>query len=105
MLTHDHFVQQDAPNQWYGAYTIDTWEDFLLGRAERFRVVLEGSVAEFAVNQWLFSSYFQDDYRISPSPTLNLGVRHEFVTVPKEENGLTSALINYLDQNVKVGPM
>src|SRR3989454_6278449 len=39
-----------------------------------------------------FGSYFQDNWNVRPSLTLNLGIRHEFVTVPTEQNGLIAAM-------------
>src|SRR2546426_4808862 len=44
-----------------------------------------------------FGSYFQDNWNVRPSLTLNLGIRHEFVTVPTEENGLIAAMKSPLD--------
>jgi len=53
-----------------------------------------------ALRQMLFGSYFQDNWQIRPSLTLNLGLRHEFTTVPIDDNGLMSALINFNDPYV-----
>ena len=54
------------------------------------------------MNQMLFGTYFQDNWQVMPSLTLNLGMRYEFTTVPKETNGLSSALINFNDPWVTV---
>lgn len=58
-----------------GAYTGDNFADFLLGYAKGatrsyFRQIW-GSIADFQ------AFYFQDDYRLRPDLTLNLGVRWE----------------------------
>ena len=40
-------------------------------------------------NDW--SLFFKDDWKVSPSFTLNLGIRYEFYGAPYEHNGLTPA--------------
>jgi hypothetical protein len=35
---------------------------------------------------WHFASYFQDDYKVTPKLTLNLGLRYEYASVPYEIN-------------------
>jgi hypothetical protein len=45
------------------------------------------------------SAFFQDDWRIRPTFTLNLGVRYEFANAPKERNGFQAVL----DQASQIG--
>lgn len=40
------------------------------------------------LSQWLYAGYAQDDWRITPRITLNLGVRYEYQAVPTEANNL-----------------
>jgi carboxypeptidase family protein len=40
-----------------------------------------------------FSTFFQDDFNLKPSMTLNLGLRYEFYGVPWEANGKAAGLI------------
>jgi carboxypeptidase family protein/TonB-dependent receptor-like protein len=40
-----------------------------------------------------YAAFFQDDWRIKPRLTLNLGMRYEITTVPKEANGLQGNFI------------
>jgi Carboxypeptidase regulatory-like domain/TonB dependent receptor-like, beta-barrel len=40
------------------------------------------------MSQWLYASYMQDDWRITPRVTLNLGLRYEFQAVPTEAKNL-----------------
>jgi hypothetical protein len=49
---------------------------------------------------WVIGLYAQDDYRLTPRLTLNLGVRYEPSTVPSEKNGK-----NYGYQNLTTGTL
>lgn len=40
----------------------------------------------FELHMYQIGGYFQDDYHILPNLTLNLGLRYDYWTVPKEAN-------------------
>jgi len=69
-----------------GRIKFGSLEDFLLG--------IPGSTTFLAgdptrnISQWLFAGYAQDDWRITPRVTLNLGFRYELQGVPSEANNL-----------------
>ena len=50
-----------------------------------------------AVRQWRNFFYFQDDWRVTPKLTLNLGIRYDMLTLPKEINGNSRTLRFDLD--------
>ncbi|MGA7794861.1 MAG: TonB-dependent receptor [Candidatus Acidiferrales bacterium] len=52
-----------------------------------------------------FGFYGQDDWRITPRLTLNLGLRYEFMTVPREINGRQSRVINDFTDPFTIGPI
>ena len=54
-----------------------------------------GSDPSVYPRQSLFGLYAQDDLRVSPKLTLNLGLRYEFITVPYILHGRISNLLNY----------
>ena len=74
-----------------GSYTFLSWDDFAAGRpnqyTQRFGSTQRGH------RTWIASAFAQDDYRILPSLTLNLGLRMELYGAVKEVNGLTSNLV------------
>jgi hypothetical protein len=53
--------------------------------------------------QWLFGVYAQDDWRVRPKLTLNLGLRYEFITVPREADGKVTNVRFPTDPSVSVG--
>jgi outer membrane receptor protein involved in Fe transport len=41
----------------------------------------------YSLYQWQFGGYFQDDWRVTDELTLNLGLRYDYYTVPKAQDG------------------
>jgi outer membrane receptor protein involved in Fe transport len=92
-----------------GLWTFATLEDFLRGTVMRVEMNVAdeqglGLSPPHFVTQWQVGSYFQDNWRVRPSLTLNLGIRYEFVTIPGGDEAKTSALRNFNDPSATVGP-
>ncbi|MCH8267799.1 MAG: TonB-dependent receptor [Acidobacteria bacterium] len=88
-----------------GRYRFDDLEAFLKAEPRRFEARRPESLEPVIdMKQLYFGSYFQDNYSVLDSLTLNLGLRHEFVTVPKEVNGRSAALVHLMDPQTTVGP-
>ena len=101
--SHAFKMGVDFEHYWYqqiscsrgcnGSYTFNNLSDFLQARPLQLDVQLPGAEnPDRHMRQILFGSYFQDNWNVRPSLTLNLGIRHEFVTVPSEDNGLIAAM-------------
>ena len=84
-----------------GAYEFDSIELFLAGRPSSFA----GDAGEAAstINQRLHGFFFQDDMQVTPSLTVNLGLRYEFVTTPMSTRPNQGNLVNLTDPEVKIG--
>src|SRR5215471_1163859 len=81
-----------------GSYTFSNLAQFLQAQPQQLDVQLPGAEnPDRHMHQILFGSYFQDNWTVRPSLTLNLGIRHEFVTVPTEEKGLIAAMKSPFD--------
>ncbi|MGH9783023.1 MAG: TonB-dependent receptor domain-containing protein [Terriglobia bacterium] len=64
-----------------------TVENFLLGQPTGFLLALGELYRGF--RNWEFASYLQDTFRVKPTLTISIGLRHEVVTAPTEVNALT----------------
>jgi len=61
-------------------------EDFLAGDPSQ-ATILAGDPTR-NISQWLYAGFIQDDWRVTPRITLNLGLRYEFQAVPTEAHDL-----------------
>jgi hypothetical protein len=74
-----------------GLFTFGSIQNFLTNHPNKFQSGLAETLRTRGYRQTLFGAYIQDDWRVLPNLTLNLGVRYETVTVEKElQNQLAS---------------
>jgi hypothetical protein len=71
----------------FGEFEFDSLRSFLIGQPVAFRGVFPGSDAIKAYRRIYFAGFAQDDFKILPRLTLNLGLRYELMTVPVEASG------------------
>src|SRR6266478_2889793 len=73
-----------SPNGRMSSY--GSLSDFLNNVPDRLNALAPGGSNEVAIRESLFAGYIQDDWRARPNLTLNLGLRYEFTTLPKDAN-------------------
>ncbi len=70
-----------------GQYNFGGWAGFLQNQPTGFNAPLGQTTSPKDLRQSVVGGYVTDDYRMSSSLTLNLGVRYELATVPTETAG------------------
>ncbi len=76
---------------------------FLAGTPDILYTTLPGTDYYRGIRQSLFGLYVQDDWKVIPRLTLNLGLRYEPSTTPTDVNGRVSNLRNFTDATPTVG--
>lgn len=84
-----------------GEFTFESLPAFLANRPLRFRALMPGTDAVRAYRQEVFSWYVQDTIRLSRRLTLELGLRHEWMTVPRETSGRIAVLEQLTDTSMR----
>lgn len=86
-----------------GTFSFRTIEDFLKANPYLFNSEAPGSDTQRAWRQTIFGFYVQDDVKLKQHLTVNVGLRYEFVTIPKEIHGKASYLSRVTAPEVTMG--
>ena len=102
-LTH-HLLNFTSSSFLSGAYTFTSLTNFLQNRPSRLNIRINNSPKlDRNIQMFVGGFFLQNDLRLTPHFTLNLGVRYEPYSVPRETNELESMLKDPMDPAYTVG--
>ena len=87
-------VADTDPN---GIWIFNDWPSFLANTPHKFQGGIASTLSPRNLRQNILGFYLQDDWRWKPNLVLNLGLRYELSSVPKETAGKTANLRNIED--------
>jgi hypothetical protein len=107
-------VMDQVGGSYNGVYQFDSFADFLRGRVDQLEQDVpagvplpNGQVVQavkiFKYRQEQMAFYFQDNWKVRPSLTLNLGLRYEFLTDAREAENRVANLVRITDPETTVG--
>ena len=82
----DAVLDEDPYSQSQGVVKFATLENYLTG-TYKSATILAGDPSVNRRQHW-FAGFAQDDFRVTPRITVNLGLRYEYYAVPTERNNL-----------------
>jgi len=84
-------LEQLSPNGRMNNYSLT---DFLNNAPHQLNALAPGGSTEVRFRENLFAGYFQDDWQITKRLVLNLGLRYEATTRPKDANTVPAYTVN-----------
>ena len=88
-----------------GQYNFASLSDFLNNIPSRLKLLIPGLLSPRDIRQTIFGLYVQDDWRVRPNLTLNMGLRYEISSVPIEVQGKLPVLYNPSDPEPHCGKL
>lgn len=86
-----------------GSWSFPGLAAFLQNEPKSLTALVPGNLTARRLHTTIAGGYAQDDFRVRPSLTLNLGLRYEMSTVPYETSGKVTVLSNLFDANPRIG--
>lgn len=80
-----------------GQFSFADMGSLLTNQPSKIRITPPGRLTERGMRESIIGAYVQDDWRVRPSLTLNLGLRYEMATVPFDNQSQTTNLYNLTD--------
>src|SRR5262249_1966750 len=86
-----------------GEFAFSQFSDFLTNQPFSLSAAIPSGVSERGLRQTIVGTYIQDDWRLRPNLTVNLGLRYEMTTVPTEVQGKLTVLRHLTDTQPHLG--
>ena len=86
-----------------GTFSFNSLTDFLTDAPHSINANAPGSIFPRYWRQSIFGGYAQDDIRLRPNLTINLGLRYEMSTVPTEKYGKVTILRDVTSPTLTLG--
>ena len=87
-----------------GGFSYNSLSDFLTNQAAvSFRADIPGLLNPRYLRQTIVGAYVQDDMKVRPNFTVNVGVRYEMATVPSEKDGKLASLTSLTTSQIHTG--
>ena len=99
-IQNNNTVQSESRGQ----YTFQNIEDLILAKPQLFGGVPIGEEGYKGIRQTMLGFYMQDDFKMSSRLTLNMGLRWETTTDPRESHHQISNLLDIRDKKETVYP-
>ena len=99
-MRENFFVDPSRPN---GTFTFGSITAFLQDQPTTFQGGIPGSSFTHNLRQSLYGGYIQDDWKLRPNLTVNLGLRYETVSVPTDKNGRLVNLPTFSSATPNIG--
>ena len=88
-----------------GVLSFSSLANFLGAQIQQYNAIPPGAHLDRYYNFSTLGFYAQDDFRVTPRLTLNIGLRYEFTTVPRSPVGIESAVRDIQhDSQAVIGP-
>ena len=97
---YDNVNPQTTPN---GLWRFGSIRELLMANPSQFTAGVPGSDTVRGLRSTIIAGYLQDDFRLRPNMTLNLGVRYETSTSINEVKGKIANLHNFTDAQPALG--
>ena len=86
-----------------GLFSFPSLQGFFQNAPTTAIATIPGNLTERGIRETLFGGYVQDDWRVRPHLTVNLGLRYEMTTVPTEVQGKLSNLRTMTSSQIFTG--
>jgi hypothetical protein len=96
---YNYIARQNPGGRW----NFSNIYSFLTNQSKHFEAGIPSTITPREMRQTIVGGYLQDDWRVRPNLTLNLGVRYEMATVLNDAQGRLTNLLNISDPAPQCG--